>query len=278
MPKLLTTMFAVLGFGIAASGFAFAAGMTPKAAPAPVYSWTGFYVGGNLGYSWGDPNSDTSLTGIGASTTFGPFAFAHSDPLKLQGVIGGAQIGYNWQASPDWVYGLEADWQASGEAAALGYSDPYAGRRLGFQAVGTANTNDNAQIPWFGTLRGRVGYALDHVLIYGTGGLAYGQVQLEGTTTDSGSTLFICGPTCSPTPFGGTAPFGASRVSVGWTAGAGVEGALAGNWTWKAEYLYVDLGSLDLFAPGPFASETINVHARFTDNILRVGFNYKFGN
>jgi outer membrane immunogenic protein len=137
----------------------------PVAVAAPIYTWTGFYVGGNVGYSWGRPNSDTILTGIGAPTTFGPFAFGHSDPLKLGGVIGGAQIGYNWQASTNWVYGLEADWQASSEKAGLSYSDPYAGTRIGFEAAGAANTNYDAKISWFGTVRGRIGYAWDRLLI-----------------------------------------------------------------------------------------------------------------
>ncbi len=119
---------------------------------------------------------------------------------------------------------------------------------------------------------------MDRLLVYGTGGLAYGQVKLAGTATDSGTTIMITTPPFLSTPFSGTAPFGASTMNVGWTAGAGVEGALADNWTWKAEYLYVDLGSLNVSAAGPFASENINVHARFTTNIVRAGFNYKFGN
>ena len=280
MAKLLTVLIAGAGFGLAASGVALADDMAAKTPPppAPVYSWAGYYVGGNAGYSWARPNSDTTLTGIGAPVTFGPFTFAHSDPLKFHGVIGGAQIGYNWQAMPNWVYGLETDWQASGEKAGLSYSDPYAGTRPGFIAAGAANTNYDAKILWFGTVRGRVGYAADRLLIYGTGGLAYGQVKLAGTMMDSGTTLIICGPLCSPTPFGRTAPFNVSRVNAGWTAGVGVEGALVGNWTWQVEYLYVDLGSLNIFAPGPFAPETINVHTRFTDNIVRAGLNYKFGN
>jgi outer membrane immunogenic protein len=278
MKKLLLTSIAIAAL---VTGPATAADLAkpvyrrPVVVAAPVYSWTGFYIGGNLGDSWGRSDSDTTLTGLG----LGRFAFAHSDPLKLHGVIGGAQIGYNWQASPNWVYGLEADWQASGENAGLSYSDSYAGTGglLGVVAAGTANTNYDAKISWFGTVRGRIGYALDRVLIYGTGGLAYGQVKLGGTMMDSGTTTVVA-PPFTPIPFSGTAPFGASRVNAGWTAGAGVEGALVGHWTWKAEYLYVDLGTLNLFAAGPFATETISLHARFTDNIVRVGLNYKFGN
>ncbi len=123
-------------------------------------------------------------------------------------------------------------------------------------------------------MRSRIGYALDRLLIYATGGLAYGQARLAGTMVDSGTTLVICFM-CTPTPFGGTAQFATWRVNAGWVLGAGIEGALVDNWTWKAEYIYVDLGSLNVSAPGPFAPETINVHARLTDNIMRAGLNYQ---
>jgi outer membrane immunogenic protein len=135
----------------------------PKAvAPAPAYSWTGFYVGGNVGYSWGRPDGDTTLTGFGLLTlgpvvVAGPFTFAHSDPLKFHGVVGGAQLGYNWQVSPNWVYGLEADWQASSETAGLNYADPYSGGIGPFGIVGTATTSYEAKISWLGTVRGRLG-------------------------------------------------------------------------------------------------------------------------
>jgi outer membrane immunogenic protein len=267
MRRLFTAIVAA-GMSLAASGFAAAAGT-------PVLSWTGFYAGGNLGYGLGQSNSDTNLTGLGV----GRFAFAHSDPLNLDGVLGGAQIGYNWQVSPNWVYGLEADFQGSGISATQTYSDAYSGSGglLGVTATGTGNTSYDASISWFSTARGRVGYALNRLLIYGTGGLAYGEVRVGGTLMDSGTTLILCGPSCTPTPFSGSGSFNASSVNVGWTLGAGVEGALVDRWTWKAEYLYVDLGSLNLSAAGPTPS-TVNVHAHFADNILRVGFNYKFGN
>lgn len=265
MSRLLTAIVAA-GLSLAASGLAFAAG------PLPVFSWAGFYAGGNLGYGLGQSNSDTSLTGLG----LGRFAFTHSDPLNLDGVLGGAQIGYNWQVSPNWVTGLEADWQGSDVSAIQNYSDAYsgAGHLLGVVATGTGNTTYDASISWFGTARGRVGYVWDQLLIYGTGGLAYGEVRVGGTLMDSGST-FVVYPPFTPTPFNRSAPFSTSRVNAGWTLGAGVEGALMDHWTWKAEYLYVDLGSLNLSAVS--APVNVNVHARFNDNILRVGLSYKFG-
>jgi outer membrane immunogenic protein len=79
-------------------------------------------------------------------------------------------------------------------------------------------------------------------------------------------------------PFSATTPFAVSSVKAGWTAGAGVEGEIINNWTWKAEYLYADLGSINVFAPGVsfLPADMVAAHARFTDNILRVGVNLRF--
>jgi outer membrane immunogenic protein len=139
---------------------------------------------------------------------------------------------------------------------------------------GTAVTGYEAKISWFGTVRGRFGFAWDRVMLYATGGLAYGEVQLAGTRTVSGTVFGL--------PFSaGTTAIGHSQVNTGWTAGAGVEAALVGNWTWRAEYLYVDLGSLyDPDVPAPritsvSGGQTIT-RTNYTDNIVRVGLNYKF--
>ena len=240
----------------------------PPPAPAPVYSWTGWYVGGNIGYSWGNADTDfnsdpviVSILGGGSVTIPG---FTKSNSVKPNGMIGGGQIGYNWQLSPNWVVGLEADWQASGEKASHTF-DPIA-------VTSTAVTNYETKILWFGTLRGRVGYAWDRWMLYATGGLAYGEVKLAGTTTVSG--------TVGGTPFGIVTSNGHSQVNAGWTVGAGIEGPIVNNWTWKAEYLYMDLGGLDdpdiniliLNASGG----RVSTHTSFTDNIFRVGLNYQF--
>jgi len=99
-------------------------------------------------------------------TGFFPVSFSHADTKSLDGVVGGGQVGYNWQASPSWVYGVEADWQAASQKASQSHSDPYV--TLG---ASTLSTTYEAKISWFGTVRGRVGYAWDRLLIYGTGGL-----------------------------------------------------------------------------------------------------------
>src|SRR5262249_25510973 len=121
----------------------------------------------------------------------------------------------------------------------------------------TAATTYEARIEWFGTVRGRLGFLInDQVLLYGTGGLAYGRVEVSGTTNVGGTEATNGTPAIIPvTP--AAAAFSASQIKAGFVLGGGVEGKvsylLPPGWTWKLEYLYVDLGSLDTVAPFPRA-------------------------
>jgi outer membrane immunogenic protein len=145
----------------------------------------------------------------------------------------------------------------------------------GFSAINTIGEGFSgtveAKILWFGTVRGRAGVLVTPtILMYGTGGLAYGKVSVSSTITGTG---------LPAQPFGTTATtsVGDSETKFGWTLGAGVEGAFpnSSNWTWKLEYLYIDLGSLSGAGTdaiiGPYSWS-----AKITDNIVRVGVNYKF--
>jgi outer membrane immunogenic protein len=305
----------------------FAADMPVKApspAPAPVSSWTGFYVGANVGYSWGNANTDIvgNATTVVFPTFFAGFpnsnvAVAGSHTARLNGAIGGGQVGYNYQFSPRWVLGFEADIQASGERGSNTFVDPFSTTVCtgGIIVIsfpcgptgtlnGTAATTYEAKIDWIGTVRGRVGgFITDQVLLYGTGGLAYGRLEVSGVTGVSGSINSTAVPLLtSVTPAANA--FSDSRMKVGFAVGGGIEGKIscATGWTWKLEYLYVDLGSLDTVSPFPGAcvcgtplgfldsdglisplgtitsrfSGTISTHTHFTDNILRVGLNYQF--
>lgn len=212
-----------------------------KAPPlAPVYNWSGFYVGVNAGLGVGQNAASLSIPAglIAESTSLSPY-----------GAIGGAQAGYNWQFG-NWVLGVEADIQASG------LEDDHSCLLL---CRPTTIATIDQSLDWFGTVRGRVGYAFGSVLAYYTGGLAYGAVQTSITEN------FGAGP--------GT--FSRSDTKTGWTLGSGVEAALGGNWTGKVEYLYVDLGDHDtnftlLGAPQSFTSE-------LRSHIVRAGLNYRFG-
>jgi outer membrane immunogenic protein len=250
--------FAVVAIAVLIGTPVLAADIPLKAPPVPVYSWTGFYVGGNVGYSWGNANwiySDPSFSGTNVGSE------------KLDGFIGGAQIGYNWQANQTLVLGVEADIQGSAEKGSNSFSDPYFCDSCGGGAEEAVNGIVSSNIRWFGTVRGRAGVLVNPtMLLYGTGGLAYGGVSTSGTFTDTF-------PGCSPAICNWA--FNQSTTKLGWTVGGGVEGAIANssNWTWKIEYLYINFGTLSGSSYGvdPLAyswSTTV------TDNILRVGLNY----
>jgi outer membrane immunogenic protein len=253
---------AVAAIGSLLTTSAFAADLAPrmyaKAPPLPVvvYDWTGFYVGGNLGYSWGR-SSDTSTLTNAAGTVL----LTTPGKSDLNGVVGGGQIGYNWQRQ-NWVWGLEADIQGTGEKGSRAFAfTPGVGLGIGNFAPGIIVPFVLTQkIDWFGTVRGRVGIlATPKVLLYATGGLAYGQVNSSETVG-----------TVVPSAFSN------SITNVGWTVGAGVEGVISGNWTAKLEYLYVDLGTVSSSYTLP-STNIISYSSHITDNVLRVGVNYKFG-
>ncbi len=264
---------AVIGFASIAS-----AADLPRKAPAyappppPVYSWAGFYVGGNVGYSWGKVDTtanESGLTALGLPTTF-------TDPLKPNGIIGGGQIGYNWQASRNWVFGIEADFQGSGQKHSNSFSIPFLvsgpppgpGVPGNIITSGTLTTSHEEKLEWFGTVRGRIGYAWDNVMVYATGGLAYGHVESALAST---ATFSI--PPVPPA----VVSFSDSKTKAGWTVGGGIEGAFFNtrNWTWKVEYLYVDLGTVDPFVLSPTLG-VVTISNKVTDNIVRVGINYRF--
>jgi outer membrane immunogenic protein len=249
---------------VAPISVASAADMALKAppAPAPVYSWTGWYVGVNLGGSFGKA-ADTSTFGAGPT-------LLSSTSSRLDGVIGGGQIGYNWQASSNWLLGLEADIQGSSERGTATSNAGVAGF-CGVVALFPCTTAgtlvDQEKLPWFGTVRGRIGVLASPTwLFYATGGLAYGEIKSSETLTVAGG------------PFaGGALANNFNTTRAGWTAGGGVEGVISGNWTAKLEYLYMDYGTINnTFAGvGPLFTP-INLSTHVTDNVVRVGVNYHF--
>jgi outer membrane immunogenic protein len=270
MKKLLLATTAFVAF--AAINSAGAADLALKAPPpAPAwYDWTGFYAGVNGGYSWG--RSSTYVTG----TTAIPSTFAFPLSQKMDGPLGGGQIGYNWQFNHNWLFGLEADIQATGQRGTA------ATPTFTFTPVTTApapttitSTGSLAQkMPWFGTLRARFGVEpTDHWLLYVTGGLAFGEVDSTATATTSSA---IAGGAATVATATGTA----NNTRAGWTIGGGAEWVLSGPWTAKVEYLYMDLGTITNtfaftgLAIGGFATATSSSHV--TDNIVRVGLNYHF--
>jgi outer membrane immunogenic protein len=264
----------VLSTAVMAAGSAVAADLAYKApvkapAPAPYPTWTGFYLGGNVGYGW-DASKSSSFGATTADPVFtavlADLLAAGSYPSSLspdaKGVIGGGQIGYNWQLSSPWLVGLEADIQGSD----IKGSDTRTMFPVGFDVTTTSVTKS---IDWFGTVRGRIGFlASPQWLLYATGGLAYGETKLRFNSVDvtlGCVALTLCGSGSS------------SSVKVGWTAGAGVEAMLAPNWSAKFEYLYVDLGSRSISVPTSTTPEiSFNSSTDFREHIVRAGINYHF--
>jgi outer membrane immunogenic protein len=254
-----------------------------KAAPEPVSTWTGFYIGGNGGYGWkntrvtetpGDPNTANVVLG---QTNVPPATTS----FDRKGWLGGVQAGYNWQLNERWVAGVEtdfdwSDFNGSGSAPTT----------IAFGAT-PASFNASQKIEWFGTFRARLGYLpINNLLLYATGGLAYGKVNESanavlpaGVSNSAGNFGFeyACGGIYGgPTCFAGTR----SRTSAGWTVGGGAEYEFVRNVTLKFEYLYVNLGS-DTFSSRAvvFANAPSFLKASFGDaafNLVRLGLNYRF--
>lgn len=270
-------IFAGLGAALVSALPAIAADMAVKApAVAPMaYNWTGFYAGGNVGYGWGE-NTDPNLTvvapggglGIGPflTTGFPGFASGNLFPnLNPSGGFGGGQIGYDQQFGT-WVVGAVADIQASDFKASGLVTTP--------AATTLANLDESlsAKVDWFGTVRGKAGFAANDWLFYGTGGLAYG---------DTKSAIgFACTPNgvgCGGIAFAGST----SEVRVGWAAGAGIAKAF-GSWNVGLEYLHIDLGrssvtALSTTAGAALAGTTITESQRFAEDMVRLTVNYKWG-
>ncbi|MGJ0395802.1 MAG: outer membrane protein [Methylocystis sp.] len=191
--------------------------------PPPVLTWTGLYVGLNLGGGWLDQYSQRHW--------LAPLSTAPNNG----GVVGGAQFGYNYQLTPLFVAGLETDFQGSSVGAA---DQPFGASR---------------NVGWFGTVRGRAGASLlnSQLLLYGTGGFAYGDLSLNYGWLGS-----------------------QRRTGAGWTAGGGLEYAFLPNWSAKVEYLYSNIGAD--YGPNFVTPFVVETQQRVHLNTVRAGVNYRF--
>ena len=251
------------------------------AAPVAVVDpWVGYYAGANIGYSWGRTTTTSSVAPFATDDLFGFGSFGfqgatNSQSYNVNGVIGGLQTGYVGRIAPHWLGGVETDFQwsrqrGSGHGVIGGNALECTTDNCSFLSLHDVTT----RLDWFGTIRGRAGYETNGLWFYGTGGLAYGKVSVSGSNT-----LVLTDNTGFPGPAViGTfvTPFNYSQVKAGWTAGFGVEGLIGdGRWRWKAEYLHIDLGSINGAVFGIIPGVQANT-IRFTDEIVRVGFNYRF--
>jgi outer membrane immunogenic protein len=199
----------------------------PRSAPVlvPFFTWNGFYAGINAGYGFGTSKWTNTVTGV-STGNFG-----------VDGALVGGTAGTNLQLG-GYVLGIEGD---------IGWNFAK-GSNQGSAVPGCGTTCETTS-DWLGTLRGRLGYALDRFLPYVTGGASFGNI--EGTAAGGGS----------------------SKTAIGWTAGGGLEYAFLNNWSARVEYLYVDLGTATC---GAACSGGNPFDVTYTTQILRGGLNYKF--
>ncbi|MDR3468181.1 MAG: porin family protein [Xanthobacteraceae bacterium] len=206
---------------------------------AAAHSWSGLYVGGNLG----------AAAGAGPAAFGGDNVVNNQSSFSPRALVGGLQAGVNWQAQ-NLVFGIEGDFQLDGQHQKDCYDF----------CLPTQYINFDERLPWFATERLRVGYAMGPLLIYATGGAAQGKaettyVNYDGILWSSGSF---------------------ADVKSGWTAGGGLEAALTDRWSVKAEYLYLDLGHVDHAMPDRFfEGANDNFWSTIHDHIFRLGVNYK---
>jgi outer membrane immunogenic protein len=269
--KIVAALFSVALSATAASAADLAARPYTKAPMlAPVYNWTGFYVGLNAGGAWSDSNARTTtiFTGPGyfADSSVPAIGSVGNQNLNHTSFTGGVTGGYNWQINSA-VIGVEGDFNYLGFKKSVSSTGIYP-----CCAPTSFTVNTSASADWLATFRGRVGFlATPALLLYGTGGLAVANVRSSYLFTD---TFSAANESAS-----------ISSTRYGWTAGGGAEYALMNGWSIKAEYLYLDLGrasttstNLTVFNPGGAASPTNVFTHTFSlrENIGRVGVNYKF--
>jgi outer membrane immunogenic protein len=259
MQKILVGAVLVSAFSTAA----FAADL-PSSTGGPVYappppSWSGFYIGGNIGYGY-KSSADfirSYSPGLYPAVAKGTIPSALGD--RPNGVLGGGQIGYNWQNGL-LVIGVETDFQWSGIHRS---NDIYNPGSIGFIPTQTTAKDD---LDWFGTARLRIGWSVTPtVLLYGTGGFAYGEAQ---------NRVLVLG---SP-PYDGAFEGASGGINVGWTAGVGFEWKATNQLSFKAEYLHVDLGNTDLYAnnvSGSASGAFVNYRIHHDDDLVRLGLNYQ---
>lgn len=257
----------ILLIPLAFAGSAGAADLVPYKAPsapaATAFTWTGFYIGADIGGGTTHTNATTVPDPAAIPGGFDLQSFA----LNGSGFLGGLHAGYNWQVAPNWLLGVEddIDW-TSIKASSLG---PLTIGGIPNGGIGGVTTADSliSKLNWLATIRGRVGYTTSNWLFYATGGAAIGGLNQSATQSVSA--------------FGLSAnwPFSAPTTREGWVAGGGFEYSMTQNWILRAEYLFYSLRGANRFG-FPIGSPSTTL---FADNFgrteiqtVRTGISYKF--
>jgi outer membrane immunogenic protein len=267
---------------------AFAADMAVKApppAPAAVWSWTGFYIGGDLG--WYDAKQTGTTTAfpspgfgapagiIGAGVPgFGNLPTVHG--LDGNGAIAGLYAGYNWQVGSNWLLGVEGDWSYLNRSSSNNQTvlETFSATPApAFSMVMTANTH------WLASARARAGWTSNRLLLYVTGGVAFSDTSYSATDTG-----LVAGQVFLP---GVGSTVALNQTKTGWVAGGGAEWMLTQNWLLRAEYLHYEFDGSSTTLPLVFANGSgacpagaCNWNAQWSAlkiDTVRAGLSYKFG-
>jgi outer membrane immunogenic protein len=206
--------------------------MAPVVAPAPFYNWSGFYIGIQGGFASGELERTLVTTGI-------------TEIRETNGGLIGGTVGFNWQFG-NWVFGVEGD-----------YAWADIGRNVN-NCFGNVLVTCEAGLDTFGTARVRLGGAWGPVLIYGTGGLAFGDHFVRVFDNFTGLSVER------------------SEFAVGWTAGGGIEWGFLPGWSFKAEALFFDLELDRIDTPNLVFPDNVGFDNRHIGVIARAGINYRF--
>ena len=269
---LMIRFSAIIGSAVITGAFVQLASAADLSSKVPLYTptmavnWTGFYIGGSVGGRWSD--SSWSTTAIGSP--LGP-----SDPTTTPASFNsssfraGGYIGYNWQFSPSWVAGVEADaaWGHNSKTLA-GIPGTFGPTGFGVDAGAQAFDSSNVKLGWDGSVRGRVGYLITPTwLVYATGGVAWQQVDINAACAGSFFNSSWCVAPRNET---------VSTTRTGWTVGGGIETLLWNNWLLRAEYRYADYGNIGhTFFGGTGIDEVAMTESLKTHTGL-IGLAYKF--
>ncbi len=238
------------------AGSAFAADLPSRkeapvyVAPAPAFSWTGFYIGGDIGAAWS--TTSTSATG--------PLAYEFASvglipgSLGASGFMGGGYVGYNYQLNQNFVLGLEGDFQGTSISKTFHGYYP--------DCEGGCNATAKASLDWLAAINGRIGVAYDRALFYAIGGAAW-----AGTNASLSFTNLY--------DYGSWYGYSNSKTLSGFDIGAGVEYAFTPNWVGRVEYRYYDFGNTNL-GSSLYYDELPGLRLSTSVNTVRVGLAYLF--
>jgi outer membrane immunogenic protein len=243
------------------AGTAFAAEPPPAPPPVLIFTWTGLYLGGQIGYAWGNDNFFYT-----ASDPVSGLVFTPTVSSSPSGVIGGAHVGFDYQIDKPgggFVLGIE------GSVDGISLSNTVA---AGFAAFGGSSVSASTNTDIQGSIRGRFGIAWDRLLAYGTGGVAFGGFNTSFSTSGNNN----------GNPFNASDSF--SNTRVGWTAGGGIDYAVTNIWSVFAEYRYTDFGTVGntqlataVFRTVPgLTGGALSATRTLSQSQVQVGFSYKF--